>query len=126
MLKDGEYLVDCPGLNEVEFMQDAFRMSLLNEIVTQAKSVCLCIVLKGSQIEEDHGSRYLRFMMKVLRMLTLEGVNKSDLTILPLINRAIYFGSLEHLEQKLMEPIKRLEQHIEALKFDAEEIGEAA
>ena len=82
---------------------------MLREMIARANTVSLCIVLRASMIEEDHGSTYLRYMTSVMRMLSHEGINKSSTFILPLINQVNYFGSIDDLEEKLMQPINLLE-----------------
>ena len=71
---------------------------MIHEVVSKARTVVICVLLKGSDIETQRGSRFLSVMTSILRMLSPKGRGKAESIIVPLINNPNNFRSVKQME----------------------------
>ena len=79
-----------------------------------AKSIILCLVIKGATLDSRRGEGYLANITSMVRILSDEGVKNLSSLLLPLINEANTFGAVNLLKRKINQPLDVMQLKQEA------------
>ena len=117
------YLIDCPGFGDSDIFKEFPNQTMIHHLLLNAKSVTICMVIKGSTIEASRGAQYLQTMTSVLRMLSEHGVANSETFLVPIITNPNNFRSARALESALSKPIELMHEKIEAMNNQSSDLA---
>ena len=89
---------------------------MIHEICKYAKSVVLCLVIRGASLENDRSAGFLRIMTSVMRMLSDAGRERCKMYVLPLLNNVNNFARLKQVQNKIQSSIDFMKLKQEAIE----------